>query len=299
MRGFLVDIAVIARRAGLLVLCLMVVPLSLAAEPASSAASPAYDFTKPKLLTGTLYAVGSDRKKVLFAFRRTATRSGSTVHVERQFFQTNGTLAAVDEVLYQSNRVVSYRMQEFQAHVSGAVRIAPDPKDPARKQIFISYGPGLNPPKGEAQELQPDTVFDDTVYPFMLAHWNELMQGDTVIFRLVSFEHKRTYEFQMEKIGKFVQNGHSVVQIKMKPASIFIAAFVDPIIFTVEKSSPHRVFSYIGRTTPRIRKGNSWKYLDAETVFNYPTKQDATSRRSEIPSSADVANEAQLKTANK
>jgi len=28
------------------------------------------------------------------------------------------------------------------------------------------------------------------------------------------------------------------------------------------------MLSYIGRTTPRVKKGDSWKYLDAETVFD-------------------------------
>ena len=34
--------------------------------------------------------------------------SGSTVHVERQFLDTNGSLAAVENVVYESNRLVSF-----------------------------------------------------------------------------------------------------------------------------------------------------------------------------------------------
>jgi hypothetical protein len=72
------------------------------------------------------------------------------------------------------------------------------------------------------------------------------------------------------KTGETVQDRQPVVQITMKPASLFVAALVKPLIFTVEKDSPHRVLSYLGRTTPRIQKGKAWKYLDAETVFDYP-----------------------------
>ena len=209
-------------------------------------------------------------QKILYTFRRIAVHSGATVQVERQFFRTNGLMAAVDKVAYESNQVVAYRMQEFQARVSGAVRVAPDPKDPAQQQIFISYGPGLVPPKGYAQNLPSDIVYDDTVYPFMMAHWNALMRGDTVKFHFISFEWERTFMFQFVKTGESVQHNQPVVQITMQPVSMFIAPFVDPLIFTVEKASPHRILSYIGRTTPRIQKGDSWKYLDAETVFNYP-----------------------------
>jgi hypothetical protein len=235
---------------------------------ATDTASAVYDYAEPKLFTGTLYAIGSNRKTVLFTFRRTATRSGSTIHVEREFLATNGTVAAVEKVLYESNRLVSFKMQEFQAKVSGSVQIDSNPKDSNPQKMFIGYTRGLNPPKGHARTLQPNTVIDDTLYPFMMAHWDDLMRGDAVKFRFVSLEWERTFEFRLVKGGESVQNGQPVVQIRMEPTGMFVAKLVNPLLFTVAKNSPHRILSYIGRTTPRIKKGNSWKYLDAETVFN-------------------------------
>lgn len=254
----------------LLALCLLAIPAVPAAAAASTNASPVYDYARPKLLTGTLYAIGSDRKKVLYTFRRTATQSGTAVHVLRQFFTTNGTVAAAEKVLYESNRLVSYEMQDFQAKISGAIHIKPDAKNPARQRIFISYSHTLTPAKGRGRVLQPDTVIDDTLYPFMLAHWNDLAQGKTVRFNFVSLNWERTFQFDLVKTGESEQNGEPVVQLTMKPAGFFLSAFVKPIVFTVQKNSPHAVLSYIGRTTPRIRKGESWKVLDAETVFHYP-----------------------------
>jgi hypothetical protein len=264
-----------ARRMALAALWLSVLPAGLAGDAARPATTAAYDYAEPKLLTGTLYEIGSHRKKVLYTFRRIAAQSGAVVHVERQFFRTNGLLAAVDKVVYKSNRLESYHMQDFQARVSGAVRIAPDPKDPARQQIFISYGPGLVPPIGKAQNLPPDIVFDDTLYPFMLAHWDELMRGNTVNFRFISFEWERTFAFHLVKTAEYARHGRTVEQLRMAPDSLLVAALVDPLIFNVEKDAPHRMVSYIGRTTPRIQRGDSWKYLDAETVFHYPPDQTA------------------------
>ncbi len=250
-------------------LWLSVLPAGFAADTASPATPEAYDYAKPASFTGTLYEIGSDRKKFLFTFQRMAKRSGATVHVERRYFCTNGAVAVLEKLVYESNQLVSYRMQEFQAQVSGTVLIARDPKNPARQQIFISYGAGLRPPLGKAQHLPPDTLVDDTLYPFMLAHWNELSRGDTVKFRFISFEWERTFAFNLVKTAESVQNGQAVVVIRMKPASVLIAQLIDPLDFTVEKDSPHAILSYTGRTTPRIRKGNSWQYLDAETVFNW------------------------------
>ena len=144
--------ALIARRVVLVALWLSVVPAGRAGDATPPAASEAYNYAEPKLLTGTLYAVGSHRKTILYTFRRIATRSGAIVHVERQFFGTNGVLAAVDKVTYESNQVVTYGMQDFQARVSGAIWVEPDPENPARQDIFISYGPGLHSPTGQSSK---------------------------------------------------------------------------------------------------------------------------------------------------
>lgn len=261
-----------------LVLWWVVLLLTLAAVPVSPAASPPYDYAKPSLLTGTLYAIGSDRKQVLYTFRRTATRDGTMVHVDRQFLLTNGTVAAEEKVLYESNQLVSFEMQDFQAGISGAIHIEPDPKNSSRQNIFISYTHGLNPPKGRARPLQPDTVIDDTLYPFLMDHWDDLLRGKTVRFHFVSLDWERTFEFELMKTGASVQDGQPVVQMTMKPANIFIARLVRPIVFTVQANGSHFILSYVGRTTPRVRKGSSWKELDAETVFNYGTPD-----RGELP----------------
>ncbi|HTQ51964.1 MAG TPA: hypothetical protein VMJ12_14735 [Candidatus Acidoferrales bacterium] len=252
----------------------LAVSTGFAADTTSSIASAGYDFSEPKLLTGTLYAIGSDRKKVLFTFRRTAVRDGDTVHVDRQFLLTNGTVAAEEKVLYESNQLVSYEMRDFQARVSGAIHIEPDPDHPAKPDIFISYAHSLNPPKGRAHMLQPDTVIDDTLYPFMMAHWDGLLRGKPVEFHFVSLDWERTFEFELVKTGESSQNGRPTVQITMKAANLFVARLVKPLVFIVEKTGSRRILSYIGRSTPRIKKGNSSKYLDAETVFDYQAKDE-------------------------
>jgi hypothetical protein len=241
----------------------------LAADAAPPASLESFDYAEPKLFTGTLYEIGSGQKKMLHTFRRTATRSGSTVHVEREFLGTNGSVTAVEIVIYESGRLVSFQMQEFQAQVSGSIQIAPDPKNPQRQLLFIGYARGLNPPKGDAQNLQPDTLTDDTIYPFMMLHWDDLMRGDAVKFRFISLEHERTFLFRLVKTGESVQKGRTVEQIRMEPTSLFVARFVNPLNFIVEKDSPHHILSYTGRTTPRVKKGKAWKYLDAETVFDW------------------------------
>jgi hypothetical protein len=100
-------------------------------------------------------------------------------------------------------------------------------------------------------------------------HWGELLHGATVKFRFVSLEWEKTFGFKLAKTTESVLKGKSVVRIKMEPTSLIVARFMKPIYFSIEQDSPHRMLEYIGRTTPRIKKGKSWKYLDAETVFDW------------------------------
>jgi len=246
-------------------------PASRGADGQVPVTPEGYDYSAPRRLTATLYEIGSNRTKVLYTFRRTASRSGSDVKVQRQFFSPGGSLAAEEDVAYQSNRLVSLRLQEFQAQVSGAFQIGPDPKNPARQKLVIRYGPGLTPPaNGESENLPPDTVCDDTLYPFMLSHWDNLMRGDAVKFHFISLEWKRTFVFRLVKAGESTENGRTVEQIRMEPTGLIVARLVKPLVFRVEKNGAHRILVYIGRTTPRIAKAKSWKYLDAETVFDWP-----------------------------
>jgi len=269
MKTFSANVVLVACRIGLAMLWPSINPAGFAAAAALPASLDSFDYAEPKIFTGTLYEIGSDRKKVLYTFQRTATASNSIVHVEREYFGTNGSIAAVEKVVYESGRLGSFQMQEFQAQVSGAIQVAADPKNPQRQQLFISYAKDLKPPKGEPQSLQPDMLTDDTVYPFMMVHWNELMRGDAVKFRFISLEWERTFMFRLVKTGESVQAGRTVEQIRMEPTGVIVARLVNPLIFIVEKDSPHHILSYTGRTTPRIKKGKAWKYLDAETVFDW------------------------------
>jgi hypothetical protein len=226
------------------------------------------DVAGPARITGTVYEIGSQHKKILFHFERTATRTGSTVQVQRRFTAPGGSLAAVESVLYVSNCLVAYHMKEFQANLTGTVEIEPDLARPGQKQIVVGYGKGPLPEQGDLQTLKPDTLVDDNLYPFMLAHWDDLMRDEAVKFRFVSIEWRRTFNFQLVKIGEAVVDGNACELISMKPTGFMLEKMVNPLIFTVEKAAPHMMLSYIGRTTPRVKKDDSWKYLDAETVFD-------------------------------
>ncbi len=86
MKSYSAGCAFIARRVVLVALWLSVIPAGRAGDPARPATTAAYDYAEPKLLTGTLYEIGSHRQKILYTFRRIAVQSGATVHGRAPIF---------------------------------------------------------------------------------------------------------------------------------------------------------------------------------------------------------------------
>jgi hypothetical protein len=254
----------------LIFLCITATAGKCADTATNTASTESFDYAQPALLTGTVYEAGSNRKKILFKFQRSATRSNSTVRVERKFILPDGTTAATENIVYESGQMVSCQMNELQAGLWGNIQIKDDQKIPAHQKIVISHGHDGDASKpGTSDDLSKDILIDDTIYPFILAHWDELMRENSVKFRFVSLEWEKAFGFKFSKAGESRRNGTPVVTIRMEPTNFLVASFMNPLSFTLEKNGPHRVVEYLGRTTPRIRNGKSWKYLDADTVFDW------------------------------
>jgi hypothetical protein len=242
--------------------------LIIAAEKDGENQVKAGDYFEPSSLSGAIYAKHSDRKEVLFTFKRTAARSGSTVRVNREFLRPDGRLAARERVVYEAGRLVSYELEELESGATGSAVVKRNPQNPRQQMIFLEYSEGSTRKEG-SEKLGKDTVINDMVGPFIQAHWGELMGGATVRLRFVAIARAETVGFKLTKESETTWRGKPVVIIKMEPTSFIISQFVEPLSFTVEKNGSHRVLQYMGRTTPRIRTKNKWEDFEAVTVFDW------------------------------
>jgi hypothetical protein len=242
--------------------------LLAAAETTSKESPGGIDYLEPPVLTGTIYAKAPDPKEVLFTFRRTATRSGPTVRVLREYTRPNGALAARERLVYEAGRLVSCHLEELQSGGSGSVVVQPDRTDSKERRIAFEYTQDHKQKIG-TEKLEEDTLVNDMVGPFIATHWNDLMSRLTVKFRFAVITRAETIGFKLSKKSETTWRGKPAVLLKMEPTSWIIAQWVDPLFFTVETEGQHRVLQYLGRTTPGIRKGNGWEDLDALTIFGW------------------------------
>jgi len=231
----------------------------LAAEP---------DYLAPKILTGSIYDKAGGH--VLFTFRRSATQTGEVVSVLREFYNPDGSVAALERVRYERGELVRFELDERQIGATGKAVV--EARDNQRQRIQFQYATRSS--RGEKAKQESETVRDqalisDMLPGFMTEHWEELARGDTVKFRYIVVPRLETIGFKLRRESTAELHGKKVIRIKMEPTSGLIAQFVDPVVFTVEAESPHRVLQYRGRTTPKVRAGQGWKDLDALTVFDW------------------------------
>ena len=228
-------------------------------------------YEQPKLLSGTIYEKNSDRKAVLYKFKRTVSRSGPALNVVREFTYPDGKVAARERAVYAGDQLVSCELEELQISARGTAKVLRDPKGKARGEISFEYVTDPNSSgktKLNTELLRPDTLVNDMIAPFLLAHWGDLMKGEVVKCRYLALARAETVGFSFVKQSESIWQGKPAVIIKMSATSFIIAALVDPMFFTMEKDGEHRVLQYDGRTTPKIKDGNKWKDLDAVTVFD-------------------------------
>jgi hypothetical protein len=225
-------------------------------------------YEEPKYLTGAIYASGS--KQLLFKFKRTATRSGSTLTVLRDFTYPDGRLAARERVVYEGDALVSIELAESQIGASGSAKIRRAPDKPAKDSIDFEYAAQAGGKvKTRTEALTDNTLIGDMVGPFLTAHWDALLRGEKVKCRYVVLPRRETVGFTFVKESETKWQGQDVLMVKMEASSVIVEALIDPIVFTIEKGPPHHVLQYVGRTAPKIQAGGKWKDLDALTVFDW------------------------------
>jgi hypothetical protein len=217
-----------------------------------------------EVLIGKIYAKDSKLQDLLFNFRRTATREGNKIRVTRTYSYPDGRIAAVEKATYDDRSLRSYTLIEKQIEAYGRAEIHGD-ADTGSGQISFRYVKD-DETYTEVEDLESTTVVNDNIVPYLHQHWEQLMQGGEVYLRYMVIPRTRTVGFNMIKSDETSWRGQPAVIIKMVPSNWFISLVVDPVYFTVLKSS-REVVQYEGRVTPKLKANGEWQDLDAVMVF--------------------------------
>lgn len=231
-------------------------------------APAAPDYSQPKVLTGKVHARGSTN--VLFLTKRSATTEGQTVHVLCEYTTPSGKVAARERCTFTGGKLTAFSLEELQTGSTGNTSLRPDPNNPRKHKLAFDYTPAPGASrKTDSETAEGDVLVGDMIPYFLVAHWDKLMRGEAAPFRFIAQDRLETVGFKLVKDGEQTWQGKPVVRLRMEATSFIIAALVDPLFFLVERDGAHRILQYDGRTTPLIKRGNTWKDLDAVTVYDW------------------------------
>lgn len=211
--------------------------------------------SKPR---GHVYESGSHQQKLLFEYFREESAPGGNLQVKARFVDPQGHEAFREELQCVGIVPQKYSYQHGQIDETASAEVK------ANKINFTYTKDGRTQTSSES--TPENLVVGPTIFPYLQAHFTELQQGQKVKFRLAVLDRRETYGFQFRKEGEVERNGHKLVHISMKPTSLLVSAFVDPIGFYAVPDTGKVVESY-GSTLLRKRVGEKWEQLSADIIW--------------------------------
>jgi hypothetical protein len=217
--------------------------------------------TQHAVIHSKIYEAGSNRTKLLYEMVREEKTDGNQTSITESFKDTQGNEVFRSETKLLDGKFVSYDLQQKQLHDSAKI-------EAKNGKLFFEYTDHEGKVKRSDEDWRDNFVVGATLYRYVKAHWNELLSGKDIDMRFGVPERRETVGFKIFKDGEANIDGHDVIVAKMKPTSMIIAALVKPLYFYFDKASGKMV-EFRGRVLPKLKDGDKFKDLDAETVYSY------------------------------
>lgn len=212
-----------------------------------------------------------NKEKQLFTFERSSEIQDARTIVNTVFKDMEGQVAVTEYAEFAKDKldqIQLYRQSQKQVGAEGSVEV----KD---GKAHFTYTQGGKTKKATEKAVE-NLVVTPSVLSYLQKRWSKIEKGEVVKIRLAVLDRLETVGFEFSKDKEIDHNGQKAIVVKMKPSSFIIAALVDPLHFYLSKDG-QRLLEIHGRTTVKRKDGNSYKDLDAVTVYESPTQAAAPS----------------------
>ena len=204
----------------------------------------------------SVYEPGSNRQNLLFRMKRVSEerKDGSTIR--NSFLYPDGKEAVTEEIVLENGKVRSIHVEQKQLGETYSAVV---------KDGVVHYSKTAGGKTKESRDDYPeDVLVGAQISGFAATNWDALMKGDSRSFRIMVVDRQETFGFKMYKEAS--ESDEQTVTLKIRPSSPFISALVKPIVFRFDART-RKLRTVIGRTTPKLRKGDKWVDVDAELVI--------------------------------
>lgn len=211
--------------------------------------------------TAKVYAAGSKRGEPLFNLVRKETGTPEHLEVFSEFTDARtGEKAVTERTVIENGALKKYTQLQHQLGETGSIEVVGG-------KVRFTYTKEGKTETSEEDASDNLAVGANTV-EYLRRHWPALLAGETIKIRFGVPDRKETVGFEFSKWAEKKVDGKTLLQVRMKPTSFFIAAIVKPLIFTFDPES-RRLVELEGRTIPKQKVDGKWKDLVADIFYTY------------------------------
>ncbi len=208
-----------------------------------------------------IFATGSNKQTKLFSLAvKDLAKSGDIEKFHAVYSDPAGAPAYEEVGELQGSKIVKINVTQRQTGESAVVEV----KD--GKVHFTLTKDGKTSTTNE--KLEEPFVMAGNMHRFIKDSWADLMAGKTVKMRYGVWFRQDTVGFSLKKINETGDGAAKIVTLKLDPSSFVIRQLVDPVEFDMAGDGS-RFVELRGRVSPKQKKGDAWKDLDAVMVYKY------------------------------
>ncbi len=219
-------------------------------------------------VNGRVFYDALDPKNPSFWFHSVVTENGTKKKVVSTYSDKQNKPLVVEESEFENDRLVAYRYQQLQVSEHGEAKFRGQTMDLS----FFEDGKT----ETDSEEFDSSLIVAPMIGSVLQKNWPTLVAGDDLKVRYLAIERLETIGFKFYKDKERKLHGQDVVDIVMKPSSVFISALVSPVRIAVTKAEPHWIVESNGRTPIRVpevnppRSRKDWKAIDARVEYDAP-----------------------------
>lgn len=209
--------------------------------------------------SGVLYDVKSNQAKKLYTVSIETSLSDVGVRSQTLYRDLDGKIVVQESGLVQGDDLKEYAIERPQTNEKGRIQVR-------EGRVYFEYEGADGKKKSDDERIKGKVLCAANFTAFVRNNWEQLTSGKSIPIRYAVWDRRETVGFTLQSMGESDHGGKKWLEIRMKPTSFVIAALVDPVHLWYAMDGKNLVLMK-GRVPPKIKVGDSWKDLDAETVY--------------------------------
>ena len=218
--------------------------------------------TQPAVVErATIFPVEGNPATVLFEFERTITPTARGNVVEVWFRDPQGQIAVYEKVTYENDVVLRYESVQHQIGERYVLNVMGD-----QAVLEIEQEGRMT---RSTHEWTDDTLTIDFIASYVNQHWDRLMSGDEVSFRLVALSRDRIVRFKIKYREHLVREGQPAVLLRMEAGNRFVRWFAPEIDLVFADDADRSFLESRGLLPVKVLRGDEWEDLVGRLVWEH------------------------------